>query len=151
MTAVTYSKGRLYILVAIMGFCGASCRYLLEVVFPTSGLPVATLCINIVGCFVMEIVNLFLVRRTHAPRELARAVGIGFVGSFTTLAAFSTESISLIQAGELGLAAFYVLVTLVATVVATLAGRGTVVVLDRHRLKRLREEIRERHEVAMRK
>lgn len=143
------SKRSLYLLIAVMGFAGACARYGLELAFPTAiGLPGATLAINVVGCFVMEIVNLYVLRRTSAPKSIARALGIGFVGAFTTLSAFSTEMLSFLQAQEFLLALLYGTMTFFATVLAALAGRGVVVLADRYRLAHLYERRRKKRDRA---
>jgi CrcB protein len=137
------SKRSLYLLIAVMGFGGACARYGLELAFPPSAnLPYATLSINVVGCFVMEIVNLYVVRRTGAPKSVGRALGIGFVGAFTTLSAFSTEMLALLQAGDYLFALLYGTLTFFAAVLAALAGRGVVVLADRYRLAHLRDRRR---------
>lgn len=79
-------------LVLLMGFLGASLRYLLELALPSQGgFPYATLIVNIFGCFTLEIINQYVGRRLHLPGPLVKSLGIGLVGAFTTLSAFSTE------------------------------------------------------------
>lgn len=130
------SKQKFYLLVMAMGFLGACCRYALELAFYNpDGLPFGTLIINIAGCFVMEIVNLYLVRRTHAPAELTKAIGTGFVGAFTTLSAVSTEMLTFLLGGRYGLAALYVSLTLVTTVLASLTGKGCVALMLSHKMR----------------
>ena len=70
-------KGALTPLILVMGFIGASLRYLLECALPANGgFPAATLVINIFGCFVLELVNQYVGRRMHLPGALVtRLVG----------------------------------------------------------------------------
>lgn len=94
-------KGALTPLILVMGFIGASLRYLLECALPANGgFPAATLVINIFGCFVLELVNQYVGRRMHLPGALVKSLGVGLVGAFTTISAFSTECLAFLQAGE---------------------------------------------------
>lgn len=111
-------------LVMAMGFIGASLRYLLEMALPAgSGFPLATLTVNIFGCFVLEIINEHVALRTQLPSMLVKSMGIGLIGAFTTVAAFSTESLSLLRSGAYDLFALYLLATVVATFAAAWAGK----------------------------
>lgn len=77
-------KGALTPLILVMGFIGASLRYLLECSLPANGgFPAATLVINIFGCFVLELVNQYVGRRMHLPGALVKSLGVGLVGAFT--------------------------------------------------------------------
>lgn len=88
-------KGALTPLILVMGFIGASLRYLLECALPANGgFPAATLVINIFGCFVLELVNQYVGRRMHLPGALVKSLGVGLVGAFTTISAFSTECLA---------------------------------------------------------
>ena len=67
-------------LVLLMGFLGASLRYLLELALPSQGgFPYATLIVNIFGCFTLEIINQYVGRRLHLPGPLVKSLGIGLL------------------------------------------------------------------------
>ena len=142
-------KGALTPLILVMGFIGASLRYLLECALPANGgFPAATLVINIFGCFVLELVNQYVGRRMHLPGALVKSLGVGLVGAFTTISAFSTECLAFLQAGEVGLWAAYIVVTLTTTFLASLAGHAACRGLDARRLARIerrREAIHRAH------
>ena len=142
-------KGALTPLILVMGFIGASLRYLLECALPANGgFPAATLVINIFGCFVLELVNQYVGRRMHLPGALVKSLGVGLVGAFTTISAFSTECLAFLQAGEVGLWAAYVTATLATTFLASLAGHAACRGLDAWRLARIerrREAIHRAH------
>ena len=124
-------KGALTPLILVMGFIGASLRYLLECALPANGgFPAGTLVINIFGCFVLELVNQYVGRRMHLPGALVKSLGVGLVGAFTTISAF-------LQAGEVGLWAAYVTATLATTFLASLAGHAACRGLDAWRLARI--------------
>lgn len=147
--ALLRRRGALTPLILIMGFIGASLRYLLECALPANGgFPLATLVINIFGCFVLELVNQYVGRRMHLPGALVKSLGVGLVGAFTTISAFSTECLAFLQAGEIGLWAAYVTATLATTFLASLAGHAACRGLDARRLARIerrREAIHRAH------
>ena len=136
--ALLRRRGALTPLILVMGFIGASLRYLLECAMPANGgFPLATLVINIFGCFVLELVNQYVGRRMHLPGALVKSLGVGLVGAFTTISAFSTECLAFLQAGEVGLWAAYITATLATTFLASLAGHATCRGLDACRLARI--------------
>ena len=111
-------------LVLLMGFLGASLRYLLELALPAQGgFPYATLIVNIFGCFMLEIINQYVGRRLHLPGPLVKSLGVGLIGAFTTLSAFSTECLAFLHAGKLTLAALYLGITIATTFIAATCGR----------------------------
>ena len=110
-------------LVLFMGFVGASLRYVLELAIPAgSGFPFATLAVNIFGCFMLEIVNQYVGRCLDLPAAVVKSLGVGLIGAFTTLSAFSTESLEFLMAGEFGMFALYFGITIATTFAASLAG-----------------------------
>ena len=128
-------------LILLMGFIGASLRYLLEWIIPSyNGFPFATLIVNIFGCFVLEIINQYVGRRLHLPAPLVKSIGIGLIGAFTTIAAFSTQCLSFFREGAIALVLVYISVTILGTFLAALAGRVVAQLLALRRVRRLREE-----------
>lgn len=126
-------------LVLAMGFIGATLRYLLECALPAGGgFPFATLVINIVGCFALEIINQYVGRRLHLPAPVVKSLGLGLVGAFTTLSALSTECLSFLQTGAFGMFAFYLALTIATTFVAALAGHAAADALALRRVRRMR-------------
>lgn len=128
-------------LVLFMGFLGATLRYLLELALPSQGgVPYATLIVNVFGCFTLEIINQYVGRRLHLPGPLVKSLGIGLVGAFTTLSAFSTECLNFFLNGEAGLAATYITITITVTFFASLCGKIASNYLALHRLRRIRRK-----------
>lgn len=112
-------------LVLFMGFLGASLRYALELAFPAQGgLPWATLTINLFGCFVLEMLNNFIGKHYNIPGPLMKSLGVGLVGAFTTISAFSTECINLVLSSQYTLALLYVTLTMALSFCAALAGHA---------------------------
>lgn len=111
-------------LVLVMGFIGASLRYLLEALLPAGGgFPAATLIVNISGCFMLEIINQYVALRTKLPAPLVRSMGIGLIGAYTTIAALSTENLAFLQAGRYGMFALYLGMTVVTTFLSAWVGK----------------------------
>lgn len=118
-------------LVLLMGFLGATLRYALEAAVPAGGgFPVATLSVNIFGCFTLEIINQYVARRTKLPAPLVKSMGVGLIGAFTTIAALSTENLAFLQSGRYGMFAAYLGITVATTFGAALAGKAVATSLQ---------------------
>lgn len=110
--------------VALGGAVGASCRWLLGVWIlrmtgPTA-IPVAVMSANIVGSFIMGV---FVVLAAHKGlTHLSPLVMTGLLGGFTTFSAFSLETVTLIERGQMSHAAIYVLVSVCLSVGGLFAG-----------------------------
>ena len=83
----------------------------------------------------MKLIDVY--KRQHIPHPIARGIGVGLVGAFTTLSAFCTENLALLQDGECLLFALYVSATVFGTFIASLAGWATCSLLAYRRLKRI--------------
>lgn len=135
----------LYATVLLMGAIGATLRYLIELAIPTEAFPAGTLLINLVGCYIIYIVYQWFDRRVHIPHSIARGIGVGLVGAFTTLSAFCTESLALLQTGEYLMFALYVSATVFGTFLASLAGWATCSLLAYRKLKQLQRRRMQHH------
>ena len=100
-------------LVALGGAIGAALRYLTGVgIVRLAGhgeFPVAILTVNVIGSFLMGIFVVLAAQRglTH----LSPFVMTGLLGGFTTFSAFSLETMTLIERGQIGLASLYVVLS----------------------------------------
>ncbi len=142
------TPGFLYAFVFCMGAIGACLRYLVGLVLPASPLPFSTLAINLVGCYAIYVVYQWFGRRVHLPHAVVRGLGVGLVGAFTTLSAFSAESLALLQAEAYVSFAIYLALTFLGTFGASLLGWATVTKLEHRRTKRLRAQLAHTHETA---
>ncbi|MEN8659261.1 fluoride efflux transporter CrcB [Marivita sp.] len=100
-------------LVALGGAIGAALRYITGVgvlrVFGQGDFPLAILTVNIIGSFLMGAFVVAVAQRglTH----LSPFVMTGVLGGFTTFSAFSLETMTLIERGQVGSATLYVVLS----------------------------------------
>ncbi|MEM8580009.1 MAG: fluoride efflux transporter CrcB [Pseudomonadota bacterium] len=110
--------------VALGGAVGASCRWLLGLAivrhFGLTPLPLAVMTANVLGSFLMGLFVVLAAQRglTH----LSPLVVTGLLGGFTTFSAFSLETVNLIERGQIGLAGWYVLLSVVLSVGGLMVG-----------------------------
>ena len=107
-----------YFFVFIGGGLGAVCRYALIAAIGMrfgAHFPIGTLAVNAVSCFLMGFVMGFLLplaQRLHLmPEHLRLLLSVGFLGGFSTLAAFSLETLTLLRGGSHLLAGLNILAT----------------------------------------
>ncbi|THD59591.1 MAG: fluoride efflux transporter CrcB [Bradyrhizobium sp.] len=120
-----------YLLVFVGGGLGATLRHLVNVVsgrwFGTA-FPYHTFFINITGSIVMGLIAGYLAFRADASQSWRLFLMTGILGGYTTFSAFSLDTALLYERGEIGLAAFYV----VGSVVFSIAGLFGGLALVRH-------------------
>ena len=95
--------------VALGGALGASARYLTYVGVMRlhgPGFPLATIVANVLGSFLMGVLIVVLARK--GGNELAPFLMTGLLGGFTTFSAFSLDTLTLFERGDVGLAGLYV-------------------------------------------
>lgn len=115
------------VMVFLGGGTGAVARYLfgvgyVRVLGPNQPLP-ATFYINIVGGVLMGLLVGALALRGGAGQERWRVLlGVGVIGGFTTFSSFSLDTVLMIQRKTYGLAAGYVLGSVMLSVLALMAG-----------------------------
>ena len=97
-------------LVAIGGGIGASLRYAISSWITYESFPIATISVNIVGSFILGIIALGI-SQSLISTELALFLGVGIIGSFTTMSAFSVETIEMLQDGNISSASIYIVLT----------------------------------------
>ncbi|MBH5323377.1 fluoride efflux transporter CrcB [Aurantiacibacter sediminis] len=106
--------------VALGGGLGSLARYQLGR-FMTSWLgapvisvfPFATLAVNTIGSLLMGLLAGWLYRSAPENAESLRLLlGVGILGGFTTFSAFSLELSLLIERGQIGMAAIYLMLSI---------------------------------------
>ena len=79
--------------IGVGGTLGTLARYAFErsVVADPSGIPWATLSVNVIGSFVLGVVVTLVTERWPRDRYLRPLVAVGFCGGFTTFSTFAVE------------------------------------------------------------
>ncbi|PIE12864.1 MAG: fluoride efflux transporter CrcB [Rhodobacterales bacterium] len=115
--------------VALGGAIGASARYLtsmgaMRLMGP--GFPWGTLAVNVAGSFLMGVLVVVLAHKDAT--RMAPFLMTGVLGGFTTFSAFSLDAMAIYERGQVALAAYYVvasvLLSLGAVVMSMFIARG---------------------------
>ena len=109
--------------VALGGALGSLGRYGLQLASLRAmgpAFPVGTLALNVLGCFVMGLLFVWLTER--GLMRFAPFLITGILGGFTTFSAFSLDAFLLWEKGQMVGAAGYVLASVLLSLVAVGAG-----------------------------
>lgn len=119
-----HAQPDILVAIALGGAIGATARYGLEQAIPTpsSGFPVATFVINLVGSLLLGFVIVISLERLAPTRYLRPFLATGVIGSFTTFSTFAVENVELVHGGAILVPALYVPATLVGGIAASWAG-----------------------------
>ncbi|MDP6480823.1 MAG: CrcB family protein [Acidimicrobiales bacterium] len=99
-------------LVAVGGTAGAGTRWAVLTLGPSTTFPWSVLIVNLVGC---AILGVLVGRAVHHRARLL--VGAGFCGGLTTFSTFTVEAAQLMRGGHLGMAATYLIASVVGGLV----------------------------------
>ncbi|ACF45250.1 MAG: fluoride efflux transporter CrcB [Prosthecochloris sp.] len=107
------------LLVGAGGFAGASARYLIAVALSSfaTGFPMATMLVNVLGCFLIGMISELSLTTSLLPSELRLLLATGFCGGFTTFSSYMYEISALLKDGELFYASLYLIGSLVGGMV----------------------------------
>ncbi len=122
---------KLYLLIGLAGGLGAMARYGLTAALMHVGgrsFPWGTVSVNVIGSGLMGFLGVWLMTRWQVPMELRLAILTGFLGAFTTMSAFSIDTLTLMQRQHWWLAGLYAVGTVV---VCLLAARGGMLLAER--------------------
>ena len=86
------------------------------------GFPWGTLIINLVGGLLMGVLAGWMFTRNPPDQNLWLFVGVGLLGGFTTFSAFSFDVFSMLERGQMAIAATYAGVSVVGSVALLFAG-----------------------------
>jgi CrcB protein len=110
--------------IALGGGLGALARYGVSRLLPPApdSFPWATVLVNVAGCLLIGVL-MVLVTEVYAAHRLVRPfLGVGVLGGFTTFSTYAVEIHSLLRPETVGVAFAYLAGTLVAAMLAVLAG-----------------------------
>ena len=112
------------LLVFVGAGSGGVLRYALGLAVLRLGLSghLAAPIVNIVGSFLMGALVAYLVGRSSWPEGWRLLLATGFLGGFTTFSAFSLDAVLLYERGQPGVAAAYVIGSVVLSIAALFAG-----------------------------
>ena len=115
-----------YLLVGVGGFIGANARFvvarLVGALFETR-FPLGTFVINVSGSFLLGVLGTLVAQKVTPNSESMRlALGVGFLGAFTTFSTFEFETHALIDDGSWLTATMNVFASLFVGLLAVRAG-----------------------------
>ena len=107
------------LLVAIGGMLGVLARYgITRLTLHQETLIWSIVGINIAGSFLLGL----LVAENWFSRDIREALGVGFLGGFTTFSTFSVQIVLDVEAGEPARAGLYLLASVIGGIAAATAG-----------------------------
>jgi len=118
-----------YLLVFIGGGLGSVLRHIVNVTCPRflgTNFPYHTFIINITGSTVMGLIAGYLAFKGDAAQSWRLFLMTGILGGYTTFSAFSLDAAVLYERGEIGVAALYVLGSVVLSIIGLFAGLALV-------------------------
>ena len=107
------------------GFIGSVLRYLvsrLTAGVDFASLPLGTLTVNVLGCFVLGLLTGLFERTGNLSPELRLLLTTGLCGGFTTFSTFSNDGLILIKQGFYGMFALYTLLSIALGILAAFIG-----------------------------
>ncbi len=115
------------IYVALGGALGAMLRFIMvesaKQMLELSYHAYATAAVNIIGSFLIGV--MFMLWQDSSSETVKYFIIIGVLGSFTTFSTFSLDTIFYIQQGQWGQALSYVMVSLLISLLAVIAGMAS--------------------------
>ena len=106
--------------VAIGGAVGSVARFLICQLFNES-FPFGTLAVNVLGSFIIGMLVGYVAKEQLSP-EMKLLLMTGFCGGFTTFSTFALESFSMMNAGDIILAAIYISISVCIGIIAVCLG-----------------------------
>ena len=118
-----------FLIVFLGGGIGAAIRHginLLTSRLLGTAFPYSTLFINITGSIVMGLVAAYFAFKSGGTQHWRLFLTTGILGGYTTFSAFSLDAAVLYERGEIGLAAFYVIASVLLSIAGLFAGLALV-------------------------
>lgn len=105
--------------IGLGGGLGAILRYMINDFFKNSNfmmLPTGIMLVNIIGCF---FIGIAMAKMIDHRSSIYFFIVIGFLGSFTTMSAFSQQTIEMLYNGKELSAFIYVIASIISCLIAT--------------------------------
>lgn len=115
------------LLVGLGGGIGTMMRYGTTLLIKPRLFPLATLSVNIIGCFIIGLVFALSVKEAGISDNWKLFLATGICGGFTTFSAFSLENMGLLQSGKIGMALTYIILSVVLGILATFLGYQLII------------------------
>jgi CrcB protein len=118
------THGGVLAVIALGGGLGALARFGLGRLWPTpaGGFPWATFIVNTSGCLLIGVLMVLIHEVWSAHPLLRPFVGVGVLGGYTTFSTYTDEIRSLLKPGTAAVALAYLAGTVLAALLAVLAG-----------------------------
>lgn len=88
----------------------------------TASFPIATLLVNLIGCFLLTFFTTLTEEVLPLPRRLVLGIGTGFLGAFTTFSSLTLDALHLLQTGQYLHWFIYSLISMVGGVIFAVLG-----------------------------
>lgn len=114
-----------YLIVFIGGGLGAALRHGVNVTMPKltgAAFPYATLFENVTGSLIMGLLTGYFAFKGDATQAWRLFLTTGILGGYTTFSAFSLDTVFLWERGAMGLAALYVIASVMVAILSLFAG-----------------------------
>ena len=114
-----------YLLVALFGAAGAVSRYAVDTLFGSVSpgqFPWSTLVVNVVGAFALGVLIELGLRGVLANPNWRIALGVGFLGAFTTFSTYAFATVRLVEDSAVTLAVINTFALIVLGLAAAFAG-----------------------------
>ena len=118
-----------YLLVFVGGGLGSTLRHTINILSQRwlgTAFPYHTFIINITGSTVMGLIAGYLAFKGEASQPWRLFLMTGVLGGYTTFSAYSLDAALLYERGELGLAALYVIGSVVLSIAGLFGGLALV-------------------------
>lgn len=108
--------------IAAGGAIGGAARYLLSQATPDTLFPWSTFVENVVGCFLLGALMIYLLDVWPPTRYLRPFLAVGVLGGFTTFSAYTSETRELVQDGQVPIALTYLFTSVAVGLAAVWSG-----------------------------